>query len=151
MSVQRFKTTIAQAGTKVVLSIPFDPNQVWGHKPRHHITGSINGRTVRGALILDGTHHVFSLGAAWRRDSGLDVGDSVEVELVPEGPQLADLAPDLAAALDASPSARAFFEGLATFYRTGYLRWIDGARRPEMRASRIGEMVDLLQAGKKKR
>ena len=57
----------------------------------------------------------------------------------------------IAAALEASPTARAFFEGLATFYRKGYLRWIDGARRPETRVSRIREMVGLLDAGKKQR
>ena len=115
MSVQRFTTTLVKVGAKVMILIPFDPHQVWGRKPRHHITGSISGRTVRGALTLDGTQHILSLGAAWRRDSGLDVGDSVEVEIEPEGPQFADLAPDIAAALKAAPCARAFFEGLRPF------------------------------------
>jgi hypothetical protein len=124
---------------------------VWGEKPRHHVTGSINGRAVRGALVSRGPQHYLSIGAAWRRDNGLDAGDAVQVELGPEGPQFADLAPDIAAALDVSPPARAFFEGLATFYRTGYLRWIDGARQPEIRASRIREMVGLLEAGKRQR
>jgi hypothetical protein len=151
MSVQRFKTTIAKAGNRTALPIPFDPDTIWGKKPRHHITGSINGRAVRGALVADGTRYVLSLGAAWCRDNDLSVGDPVEAELSPEGPQLADLAPDIAAALEASPSARAFFEGLATFYRKGYLRWIEGARRPETRASRISDMVGLLEAGKKQR
>ena len=151
MSVQRFTTNLVKAGTRVIIVIPFDPHQVWGDKPCHHIAGSINGYAVRGALDSDGTQHTLSLGAAWRRDSGLAVGDSVNVELAPEGPQVADLAPDVAAALNAAPSARSFFEGLATFYRTGYLRWIDGARRPEARAARIRQMVDLLEAGKKQR
>jgi len=151
MNVQRFHATLEKVGTKTVLPIPFDPDEVWGSKPRHHITGTVNGRKVRGALLADGDRFFLSLGAAWRRDSGLDAGDAVEVELAPEGPQFADLAPDIAAALDASPAARAFFEGLATFYRKGYLRWINGARRPETRASRIGEMIGLLEAGKNQR
>jgi hypothetical protein len=152
MNFQRFKATLVRAGSKTVLPIPFDPDAVWGVKPRHHVTGTINGRSVRGALVSDGTSHVLSLGAAWCRDNDLSVDASVEAELSPEGPQFADLAPDVAAALDASPQARAFFEGLATFYRKGYLRWIDGARRrPEARASRIREMVALLEAGRKQR
>ena len=151
MNVQRFHATLEKVGTKTVLPIPFDPDEVWGSKPRHHITGTVNGRKVRGALLADGDRFFLSLGAAWRRDSGLDAGDAVEVELAPEGPQFADLAPDIAAALDASPAARAFFEGLATFYRKGYLRWINGARRPETRASRIDEMIGLLEAGKNQR
>ena len=71
--------------------------------------------------------------------------------LEPEGPQADALAGDVVAALDAEPEARGFFAGLATFYRKGYLRWIDGARRPEVRSARIAEMVALLKAGKKQR
>jgi Bacteriocin-protection, YdeI or OmpD-Associated len=41
----------------------------------------------------------------------------------------------------------AFFDTLAQFYRQAYLRWIDAtARRPDLRAARIGEVVDLLAA-----
>lgn len=47
--------------------------------------------------------------------------------------------------------AKAFFEGLATFYRNGYLRWIEGAKRPETRSARIVEVLGLLKAGKKQR
>jgi hypothetical protein len=152
MKVQRFKTTLVKAGTKTMLPIPFDPDDVWGTKPRHHVTGSINGCKIRGVLVSEGATCSLSVPPSWRRDNGLDAGDLVEAELAPEGPQFADLAPDIAAALDASPQARAFFEGLATFYRKGYLRWIDGARRrPETRASRIREMVGLLEAGEKQR
>ena len=151
MSTQRFVTVITRWGTKTVLPIPFDPDEVWGEKQRHHVTGSVGGCAVRGALDSDGTQYFLSLGPAWRRDTGLDVGDRVDVRLSPEGPQFADLAPDVAAALDAAPAARTFFEALATFYRTGYLRWIEGARKPETRASRIEEMVRLLEAGKKQR
>jgi hypothetical protein len=74
------------------------------------------------------------------------------VTLQPEGPQVDSLAPDVAAALDARPEARVFFESLATFYRRGYLRWVDATtRRPDVRAARIVEMVELLAAGHKQR
>ena len=74
------------------------------------------------------------------------------VELAPEGPQRGDLADDIAAALEANPAAVAFWDTLAQFYRKAYLRWIDGTtRRPELRAQRIGEGVDLLAAGVKQR
>jgi hypothetical protein len=48
------------------------------------------------------------------------------VVLEAEGPQAADLARDVAAAFESAPEAAALFAGLATFYRKGYLRWIDG-------------------------
>jgi len=63
-------------------------------------------------------------------------GDEVEVVLYPEGPQRANLAPDVAAALDTAPDAAAFFDSLAQFYRRGYLRWIDATKRsPDKRAA----------------
>jgi uncharacterized protein YdeI (YjbR/CyaY-like superfamily) len=79
-------------------------------------------------------------------------GAAVEVVLGPEGPQRVDLAPDVAAALQASPVAGALFDSLAQFYRRGFLRWIDATkRRLEQRPVRIAEMVRLREEGKKER
>ena len=50
------------------------------------------------------------------------------------------------------PAAGAFFDSLATFYRKGYLRWINATtRRPDLRATRIAEMITLLADGRKQR
>ena len=74
------------------------------------------------------------------------------VELAPEGPQRADLAEDISAALAANPPAGAFFDTLAQFYRKAYLRYIDATtRRPDLRASRIAEVAGLLADGMKER
>jgi hypothetical protein len=151
MTTQRFKTTIIQSGSKTGIQLPFQPNEVWGSKPRHHVRGTVNGVMVRGPITQDGDQSMLALGPSWLRDNGLAAGAAVEVELFPEGPQVDQLAPDLAAALDAEPQARAFFESLATFYRKGYLRWVDGARKPEVRAERIAELVVLLKAQKKQK
>ena len=151
MSTQRFKTTITTSGAKTYIAIPFDPNEIWGVKQRHHVAGSINGQAIRGPLGSDGDQYVLPLGAAWRRENGLDAGAEVEVALAPEGPQSSALASDIVAALDAEPQARQFFDSLATFYRNTYLRWIESARRPETRSARISEMISLLKAGKKER
>ena len=80
---------------------------------------------MRAALetLHDGSAIV--LGPAWRRDCGINPGDLVAVILAPEGPQRDELSPDLRAALEAEPSAAAFFDGLAQFYRNAYLRRID--------------------------
>ena len=151
MSTQRFTTTIAKSGSRTYLVIPFDPDEIWGVKQRHYVTGSINGFPIRGSLGSDGSQFFLPLGAAWRRDNGLDAGASVEVVLDAEGPQSATLAPDVVAALDAEPDAKLYFDSLATFYRNNYIRWIGSAKRPETRRARITEMVSLLKAGKKQR
>ena len=110
---------------------------------------------MRGSVkAVDGAHYL-ELGPAWCRDalpaSGGTAEVEVEVELVPEGPQLDELEPDLRAALLAEPPARRFFEALATFYRIGYVRWVEGAKRPETRARRIAQTVEALKAGRKQR
>jgi hypothetical protein len=137
---------------RVVIALPFDPSEVWGARTRHHITGTVGHRRVRGPLTGEGTDARLVLGRAWCRDGALANGDVVEVVLAPEGPQRDALAPDVAAALAGRPAAQAFFDSLATFYRRGYLRWVDATkRRPEVRAARIAEMVELLAAGHKER
>ena len=151
MSTQHFKTTISKSGMRTFIAIPFDPNEVWGVKARHYITGTVNGYGIRGSLGSDGKQYFLPLGAAWRRDSGLDAADTVEVTLSPEGPQSESLSTDVADALDAEPQAKAFFESLATFYRNTYIKWIESAKRSETRAARIKEMIELLRAGKKQK
>ena len=72
--------------------------------------------------------------------------------LAPEGPQRQALDPDIASALQAEPEAAAFFDGLAQFYRKGFLTWIAATKKkPDERARRIAETVRLLKAGIKER
>jgi hypothetical protein len=151
LTTQRFKAVITKSGTRTFIAIPFNPNETWGVKPRHHITGSVNGCRVRGSLGSDGKAYFLPLGAAWRRDSGFDVGAEVDVVLSPEGPQSEGLSADVVKALDAEPEAKSFFEGLATFYRNTYIKWIESAKRPETRAARIAEMILLLKDGMKQK
>ena len=142
----RFSTTLrSDAKARVYLELPDEPAV-------RHLAGTVNGMGYRGAVErIDGSPALV-LGAAWRRGCGLSAGDHVHVELEPEGPQRADLAPDLAAALDASPTAAAFWDELAQFYRNAYLRWIDATKRsPARRAERIAVVVGLLEDGVRQR
>ena len=136
----------------MVIAVPFDPDEAWGAKADHPVGGTVNGRRVRGRITRDGSGWALTLPPMWMRDAGVAAADDVTVELAPEGPQRADLADDIAAALAANADAAAFFDTLAQFYRKAYLRWIDATtRRPELRAARIAEVVDLLAAGVKQR
>lgn len=151
MRVQRFTTTVRDGGRgRVLIPVPFDPDEVWAAKPRHHVGGTVNGMRIRGVVELNGGVRGFLLGPAWLRGCRLAVGDEVQVDIEPEGPQRGDLAADVAAALEANPQAGEFFDSLAQFYRRGYLRWIDATKRsPDLRAQRIATMVELLTAGVK--
>lgn len=160
MRVQRFGSNVtSDSSGRAVIAVPFDPDQTWGGKAFHPVGGTIQpvagascGRRLRGRLTLEGGQWVFTLNPMWMLDTGVEVGDEVVVELEPEGPQRQDLADDIASAIEANPPAAAFFDTLAQFYRKAYLRWIDATtRRPDVRAARIAEVVDLLAAGIKER
>jgi hypothetical protein len=147
----RAKLEGAEKG-RVYVVLPFDPEKAWGLKARYHVRGTIDGRGVRGALEKFGRGYFLPLGPAYRRGAGLRLGDLVTVMLMPEGPQSEVLASDIVAALAAEPEGARFFDGLATFYRKNYLRWINATKRsPAARAQRISELVVLMKAGQKER
>ena len=153
MSTQRFGAHVSEGpGDRAIVMVPFDPDEVWGVKAVHHVNGTVKGTRVRVTISPGSAGWAFTLSPSRVRGLGVAPGDEVSVEFTPEGPQRADLAEDIAAALAANPAAGAFFDTLAQFYRKAYLRWIDATtRRPEVRAARIAEVVDLLAAGIKER
>ena len=153
MAAQRFHAFVAAGpGDSAVITMPFDADEAWGAKANHPVTGTIDGRRIRARLLPADGGWVLTLAPKRLLGLGVAIGGEVTVELSPEGPQRVDLADDIAAALAASPEAGAFFDTLAQFYRKAYLRWIDAtSRRPDVRAARIAEVVDLLAAGIKER
>jgi Bacteriocin-protection, YdeI or OmpD-Associated/Domain of unknown function (DUF1905) len=153
MSVQRFRARVsADPRGHGVITVPFDPDKLWGVKAVHHVNGTVNDCRVRVTIAPTDTGWAFGFNPSRMGQLGIAVGSEAIVELAPEGPQRGDLAEDSAAALAASPAAGAFFDTLAQFYRKGYLRYIDATtRRPEVRAARITEVVRLLENGVKER
>jgi len=160
MRAQRFDAHVtSDSSGRAVVAVPFNPDETWGAKAFHPVGGTILpvagttcNRHLRGRITPDGEQWVFTLNPMWMRATGVAVGDEVIVELEPEGPQRSDLADDVASALAANPAAAAFFDTLAQFYTKAYLRWIDATkRRPDVRAARIAEVVELLAAGIKER
>lgn len=110
MTTQRFRTVlIKKNGGGVIVPIPFNPDEVWGVKDKHHIAGKVCGCAVRGALELQRTEFVLSLGPAWTRHLRLP-DTEVEAALYPEGPQVDQLSEDIREAFATAPEARKFFE-----------------------------------------
>ncbi len=153
MRDQRFSVRVtADARGQAVIVVPFDPDEAWGAKAKHHVNGTVNGCRVRVTIAPGESGWAFALNSARMRAMGIADGSDVIAELAPEGPQRDDLADDIASELEANPAAGAFFDTLAQFYRKAYLRYIDATtRRPDLRAARITEVVALLADGVKER
>ena len=82
-----------------------------GKRPR--VTVTINGHSWTTRIAIMRGRNLIGLSNANRRAAGIATGDMVEValELVTEAPRVVE-PPDLAAALDADPIARAAYDGL---------------------------------------
>jgi hypothetical protein len=148
---QQFAAALTRVAGRTVVVLPFDPVAVWGTRARFHVSGTLAGRPIRGALVRHETAWHLPVGPAWLRDTGLVLDVPVPVALQPEGPQADALEPDMAAALAADDAARSFFEALPTFYRKNFVRWILSAKQPQTRAARIAEWLQLLRAGQRER
>jgi uncharacterized protein YdeI (YjbR/CyaY-like superfamily) len=61
-----------------------------------------------------------------------------------------EIHPELAAALDKVPKAKAAFEQFAPSHRREYLEWIAEAKRDETRQKRIATTIEWLTEGKKR-
>ena len=146
-----FDAVVEREGKFTYIAIPFSPRETWGARPRFHVNGIINSIPVRGTLGALGQDYFLRLGAAWLRDCGIEPGDQVTVSLSLEGPQENNLADDIMSALMENENAKTFFNGLPTYYRKNFIRWIESAKREETRMRRIQEMMNLLKAGKREK
>jgi len=56
MDVQRYVATVVEVHRgRVIVPVPFDPDQVFGSKARHHVAGTVNGMGVRAVIeAIDG-------------------------------------------------------------------------------------------------
>ena len=93
MRVQRFGARVAPGpGGRAVIAVPFDPDEAWGAKAEHPVSGTVNGRRVRGQIAAGGCGWALTLSPMWVSDAGVSAGDDAVVELAPEGPLRGDLA-----------------------------------------------------------
>ena len=61
-----------------------------------------------------------------------------------------EMHPDLAAALEKAPKAKAAFDAFAPSHRREYLEWIGEAKRDETRQKRIATTIEWLSEGRKR-
>jgi uncharacterized protein YdeI (YjbR/CyaY-like superfamily) len=64
-----------------------------------------------------------------------------------DGPSSMDVPPDLQAELDADPEAAEFFAGLSKTNRYAILYRLHDAKKPETRARRLAQFVEMLRNG----
>jgi len=122
---------------------PPEASALLGRRGAAPIVLSVAGRVWRVTALPDGRGgHVFQFNGALRAEAGVAIGDTLEFELaLDREPRTLELAADLAAALDASPAARAAFDAMPPSHRRAYVEWVDEVKSPSKRVERIEKSV----------
>jgi hypothetical protein len=147
----RFQATIRQDGNNTGIEIPEEIVLGLGAGKRPPVMLTVNGYAYRNTVAVMGGAYMVGLSAAHRAASGLAGGDAVEVDVeLDTAPRTVEVPPDLAAALDADPAARATFDGLSNSNRGWHVSQVTGAKTDETRQRRIARSVDALRAGRQR-
>lgn len=146
----KFTTTIFFDGNNTGIEVPPGVEEQLGGGKRPAVNVLVAGFAYRSTIAPMGGKFLIPLSAARRTEAGVKGGDEVEVELTLDtAPRAVEVPSDLAAALDAEPQARAFFQSLSYSNQLKHVLSVTDAKTEETRRKRIAKAMGMLVAGKK--
>ncbi|GAA4347204.1 hypothetical protein GCM10023185_02100 [Hymenobacter saemangeumensis] len=136
----------------VFVLAPFSVPEVYGTRGRVPVRATLDGFPYSGSLVpLGDGHHALLVLKQIRRAIGKTLGDTVRVALSRDTTERKVTVPDdLAAALQDNAAAATYFAKLAFTHQREYVRWLEGAKKPETRTRRLEETVARLARGLKR-
>jgi Bacteriocin-protection, YdeI or OmpD-Associated/Domain of unknown function (DUF1905) len=129
------------------LQVPVDVADALGGGKRPRVTVTVNGHSWKTRIAIMRGRHLIGLSNANRQTADVAIGETVDVtiELDTTEPTV-NVPPDLTAALERDPIARAAFDELSHSRRRAYAHAIDSAKLPETRQRRITKALAELRA-----
>ena len=113
------------------------------------VTVRVNGQTFAGRIGRMGGEALLGFNRAVREQTGVAVGDELELEIALDSePRAVEVPEDLAERLADDDAARAAFDAIAYTHRKAFARWVADARRPDTRRRRIAETLTMLREGR---
>ncbi len=147
---QTFRTTLRQEGkTATGFEVPTEVVEALGGGKRPPVTITINGYTYRSTVFPYTEAYMLPLAAEHRTAAGVQAGDEIEVTLeLDTAPRVLEVPPELAAALDGDPQARAFFDGLSYSNKRVFTLSVEGTSNPDTKARRVEKAIALMREGR---
>ena len=147
---ETFRATIIQTGkTACGIQVPEAVVTALGGTKRPAVVVTLDGYTYRSTVAPMGAEWWVGVNSDHRAASGLNAGDEVQVTLeLDTQPRELEIPPELAAALDADPTARAFFDGLSYSNKRVFTLSVEGTSNPETKAGRVVMAIGLLRVGR---
>jgi len=149
----RFRTTVELGGkTATGFAVPEEIVAALGQGKRPAVVVAIGAHSYRTTVASMGGRFLIPLSAENRGAAGVGAGDEVEVEIEADTePREVLVPPDLAEALALDSTASETFDHLASSHRKEWVRWVEEAKKPETRRTRIAKTVEDLRAGRRTR
>ena len=136
----------------VFVVVPFSVADVYGTEEELPVQTAIEGFPYQGELTpLGDGYHALVVPREVRRAVGKTVGDVLRVALRHDlSERVVNLPDDLAAGLAENTAANTFFKSLTKPEQRAYVRYLKGAKTPEIRAKRLTETLYRLSIGRKR-
>jgi hypothetical protein len=143
----KFQATILQGGkTATGIQVPEAVVTALSSSRKPAVKVTLKGYTYRSTIAVMGGRYMLPVSADVRAKAGVAGGDTLEVEIVLDTePRVLAVPADFAAALDAEPAARTFFDGLSYSNRQRHVLQVEGAKAADTRARRIEKSVAMLK------
>ena len=148
-----FRTVVELGGkTATGMQVPDEVVSALGAGKRAPVRVSVGGHTYRTTVASMGGRFLVPLSAENRTAASVSAGQEVDVSIEADvAPREVTVPADLADALAEDHDAQAFFDALAYSHRKEWVRWIEEAKRPETRGTRLAATLEALHAGRRAR
>ena len=147
---QTFRATIIRTGkTACGIQVSEAVVTALGGSKRPAVVVTLDTYTYRSTVTPMGAEWWVGGNGDHREASGLKAGDEVQVTLeLDTASRELEIPAELAAALDADPAARAFFDGLSYSNKRVFTLSVEGTNNTETRARRVEKALGLMREGR---
>ena len=133
------------SGNNTGIEVPPDVIEALGAGRKPAVTVTVNGYEYRSTVAVMGGRHLIPFSSDKRAATGIQGGDPIVVDVeVDTAPRTVEVPDDLAAALEATPGARAAFDALSPSARKAHVTNVESAKAPETRQRRVDAIVAKL-------
>ena len=146
----RFRAPLLSHGkTATGFDVPPEVVAALGGGKRPPVRVTINGYTYRNTIAVYGGVYLVGVSAENRAQARVKGGDQVDVDLeLDTAPREVSVPPELQAALDADPVAKATFDRLSYSNKSWHALQVTGTNNPETRTRRLERSIATLREGK---
>lgn len=141
----KFSTTMFQDGNNTGIEVPADVVAALDAGKRPPVVVNVNGYEYRSTVAPMGGRYLLPFSADRRKESGINGGDAIDVELILDtAPRTVEVPDDLREALNSSPAAAAAWDMLSYTHKKEHARSVLDAKKAETRARRIAAVIAKL-------